>query len=213
MKNSFWNGKPWQAFKTFAILFSFVTNLVLLIVLLVAAPLVLPIVGNVAVPLVGGLSTSFDEMNKATIRRVIPVSDTIPVVLNVPLETVTTVVVMQEVPLKSIPARFSLPGGGGEINGEVSLSLPVGLALPVSLDLDVPIDERLPVQLAVEAVIPLNETELGVPFTRLQALFTPLDRLLRGLPGSNEELWERVSGRTAVPDSPLPESAAVAPTD
>lgn len=48
-----WSGKPWQAFKTFAIIFSFVMNFVLLVVLLIAAPLILPIVDSIAEPLVG----------------------------------------------------------------------------------------------------------------------------------------------------------------
>lgn len=207
------NSKPWQAFKTFAIIFSFATNLLLLIVLLAAAPLILPIVNDVAKPIVSGLNESFEDMNTATIRRTIPVSDTIPVVLNVPLETVTTVVLMEEVPLSGVPARFILPGGGGVINGEVSLSLPRGLGLPVRLDLDVPIDAQLPVQLAVEAVIPLNETDLGAPFSRLQGLFAPLDALLGGLPGSNAEFFDRISGRTAVADPAPVEATSGIPTE
>ena len=181
MKKRFWDGKPWQAFKTFAILFSFTVNLVLIIVLLVAAPLLLPIVNDVAEPIVGGLNASFVEMNQATIQRTIEVSDTIPVVLTVPLNTTTSVIVTEDVPL-NIPARFTLPDGGGVINGQVTLSLPAELALPVQLDLQVPISETLPVQLAVDAVIPLDETELGAPFDRLQNLFAPLDELLRLAP-------------------------------
>ncbi len=207
MNKSFWDGKPWQAFKTFAIIFSFVTNLVLLIVLLVAAPLIIPIVNDIAKPIVGGLNESFEDMNAATIRRTIDVSDTIPVVLTVPLSTTTNVVVVQDVPLTDIPARFTLPNGGGEINGTVTLNLPNGLDLPVQLDLEVPIDEQLPVQLAVDAVIPLNETDLGAPFSRLQGLFSPLDSLLGGLPSSNAELFDRISGNTETAD-PTPVEAA-----
>lgn len=196
------NSKPWQAFKTFAILFSFVTNLVLLIVLLITAPLILPVINNIAKPIVGGLNESFEDMNAATIRRTIAVSDTIPVVMNVPLETVTTVVIVQDVPLRNVPATFVFPEGGGAIFGQVSLTLPVSLALPIQLDLNVPINEQLPVQLAVEAVIPLNETELGAPFSRLQGLFSPLDKLLGGLPTNNTELFGRISGRATAPDAP-----------
>ncbi len=200
------DGKPWQAFKTFAIIFSFVTNLVLIIVLLVASPLIIPIVNDIAKPIVGGLNESFEDMNAATIRRTIDVSDTIPVVLTVPLSTTTTVVVVDAVEL-DVPATFTFPDGGGQINGQVNLELPVNLQLPVQLDLDVPINEQLPVQLAVEAVIPLNETDLGAPFSQLQGLFSPLDALLNGLPATNAELFDRISGNTAVPE-PAPDESA-----
>lgn len=192
MKKSIWNGKPWQAFKTFAILFSFTVNLVLLLVLLVMAPLILPIVNDIAVPIVGGLNTSFVEMNQAQIERVIQVEDTIPISFTLPLNQETVVVVMEPVPLQNIPARFELPAGGGSINGVVNLSLPAGLALPVLLDLNVPVDQTVPVSLAVDVEIPLNETDLGVPFTRLEGIFTPLDALLRGLPSDNEDLRSRL---------------------
>ncbi len=200
------NGKPWQAFKTFAIIFSFVTNLVLLVVLLVVAPLILPIINDIAKPIVGGLNESFEDMNAATIQRTIQVSDTIPVVLNVPLSTTTTVIVVDNVKL-DVPATFTLPDGGGQIRGQVELDLPVNLQLPVQLDLDVPIHEELPVQLAVEAVIPLNETELGGPFSRLQGLFSPLDALLGGLPANNRELFDRISGN-GEPAAPAPVETA-----
>ena len=182
-------------------------NLVLLIVLLVAAPLIIPIVNDIAKPIVGGLNTSFVDMNEATIRRTIDVSDTIPVVLTVPLSTTTSVVVVEDVPLSNVPARFILPNGGGEINGTVSLNLPKDLALPVHLNLDVDIDEQLPVQLAVDAVIPLNETELGEPFGRLQGLFAPLDELLGGLPSSNTDLFNRISGHSDAAQEPVPVEA------
>ncbi|MFO7538636.1 MAG: hypothetical protein R6X32_11335 [Chloroflexota bacterium] len=201
MKESIWSGKPWQAFKTFAILFSFTMNLVLLIVLLVILPLILPIVNDIAVPIVGGLNTSFVEMNNAKIERVIQVEDTIPISFTLPLQQATTVVVMEPIPLQNIPARFDLPGGGGTIAGVVSLSLPQGLALPVFLNLEVPVDQTIPVTLAVDVEIPLNETELGAPFTRLEGIFTPLDALLRGLPNDAQDLRGRLLQPPPVPDT------------
>lgn len=207
MDNRFWDGKPWQAFKSFAIIFSFVMNLVLLIVLLAAAPLILPIVNDVAKPIVGGLNESFVDMNQATITRTIPVSDTIPVVLTVPLQTGTNVEVTESVPLEGVPAQFVLPDGGGAINGTVSLNLPQGLVLPVALDLQVPISETLPVQMDVQAVIPLEETELGGPFGRLQGIFAPLNDLLERLPDDGGELRERLSGSESAVAPEMEETA------
>ena len=203
-----WNGKPWQAFKTFAILFSFAMNVILLIVLLVLAPLIIPIVNSIAKPIVGGLNSSFVDMSSATISRTIEVSDQIPISFTLPLSTTTDVRVISAVPLHNIPARFVLPGGGGQINGTVTLDLPAGLTLPVALNLNVPVEQQVPVNLAVAVQIPLSETELGGPFNELRALFEPLDRLLDRLPASNEELLDRVTQREMEVDE---SAAAIGP--
>ena len=204
-------GKFWQAFKTFAILFSFTVNVILLLVLLLAAPLILPIVGTIVTPLVGGLNDSFVQMGEATITRTIEVNDNIPVVFELPVSTATTVVLLSPVPL-SIPAQFVLPAGGGYINGTVSINLPAGLQLPVALDITVPVSQTVPVNLLVDVSIPLDETELGAPFMQLQQLFAPLDSFISALPGDNEELIERIR-QAMLPAStaPTPEPVTTIP--
>lgn len=189
-----YSGKPWEAFKTVALIFSFVVNIIFFIVLLAIAPLILPIVNDIVNPLVSGLNQSFIDMGEAEITRVIKVDDEIPISFTLPLNTETVVVITQPVPLNNVPARFVLPGGGGYINGEVSLALPVGLSLPVQLSLEVPVEQTVPVQLDVDVQIPLSETELGKPFNDLQAIFGPLDETLSNLPKSNEDLFNRIRG-------------------
>jgi hypothetical protein len=191
-ENWVWSGKPWQAFKTFAIIFSFVMNLVLLLVLLIAAPLILPIVSSVVDPLVGGLTTSFVDMSTATISQTIRLDTTMPISFTLPLQEETRVVLVEAVPL-TIPAQFTLPGGGGQINGNVSLELPARLELPVALDLAVDVDQTIPVVMDVPVQIPLQETDLGGPFNTLRGLFEPLDKLIKGLPANNDELFGRVT--------------------
>lgn len=200
MSNSFWDGKPWQAFKTFAILFSFTMNLVLLIVLLLIAPQLLPLVDNAVKPLVGGLNSSFVQMSDATIDQTIVVDQMMPIELNVALDTTTDVTIIEDVPLSQIPASFVLPDGGGTINGEVYLSLPKGVTLPVALALEVPVNQDIRVHLPVHVQIPLRETELGAPFSTLENLFAPLDNVLQGLPGSNDELIGRISNDGVAPE-------------
>ncbi len=198
-----WDSKPWQAFKTFAIIFSFTVNIVVFVILLAILPLILPIVDAVAKPLVGGLNQSFVDMSEATISRTIEVNDELDIAFSLPLSTETVVRVTQDVPLTNVPARFVLPGGGGQINGAVSLNLPANLELPVYLSLEVPVEQTIPVNLAVDVDIPLSETELGTPFNTLVSLFTPLDQALKSLPGSNEELIDRI--RTPLPTpTPMP---------
>lgn len=176
----------------FAIIFSFIVNIVLVIVLLLIAPIVLPIVGTIVNPLVGGLTESFVEMGEASIQQTIIVDDEIPIQFVLPLDARTDVVLAEAVPLQ-VQAQFVLPNGGGIINGVVNLQLPNNLVLPVNLSLEVPVSQTVPVLLNVPVDIPLAETELGVPFNRLQSLFVPLNGLLSGLPASNEELAERFS--------------------
>ena len=200
-KDLFWQARPWQAFKNMAIIFSFVVNLVLVIVILLALPLLIPGLNDVARPLVGGLSDSFIQMGEARIARTISVDDQIPVAFTLPLQQHTQVELVEPVPM-SVPATFVLPAGGGTINGVVSLQLPAGTTLPVALDLQVPVSTTIPVQLDVAVDIPLEETELGGPFNTLRALFQPLDAFLRGLPESNEELYDRIANQAVDSEAP-----------
>lgn len=191
MKGWFWQGKPWQAFRNVAIIFSFVFNFIFLIGILLAVPFLLPLLHGVARPLVGGLNDSFVTMSDAQIVRVIQVDDQMPISFTLPLSQTTVVALTAPVPLE-VPARFDLPDGGGTINGRVAITLPEGLALPVSLNLNVPVNQIIPVQLSVPVNIPLQETELGAPFNDLQAIFAPLDRFLSRLPADNDDLFDRV---------------------
>jgi hypothetical protein len=172
--------------KNFMILFSFIVNLVLIIVVVVLLLMIFDIKNNVVTPLVTGLHSSFVGLDESTIDWTIPVRDTIPVVLNVPLETQTTVVLTQAVPLV-VNATITLPGVGVLNNASVNLSLPAGLELPVNLDIDVPINQELPVALDVRAVIPIQETQLHDPIYNLRLTFEPIVRALYNLPDNFAE--------------------------
>ncbi|NDJ63266.1 MAG: hypothetical protein GYB67_19250 [Chloroflexi bacterium] len=175
--------------KNFMILFSFIVNLVLVIVLLVAGLLLTDINSQVLRPLIAGLHSSFVGLDESTIDWTIPVRDRIPVQLTVPLQTETTVTLTEAVPL-AVVANITLPGVGVLNNATVNLSLPRGLDLPVNLDLLVPIDEQLDVSLDVRAVIPLRETQLHDPVNNLRLLLEPVVRALYNAP---EDLPEAVA--------------------
>ena len=168
----------------FMVIFSFIVNIILVVVLLVLGLLIFDIKNNIADPLVGGLHGSFVGLDEATIDWTIPVRDSIPVQLTVPLETDTVVVLTDEVPL-SASALINL--NGSQVRTPVDLTLPVGLSLPVSLDLDVPIDQELDVALDVRAVIPLDQTQLHDVADNLRLLFEPLAVALDNLPGDFNE--------------------------
>jgi hypothetical protein len=174
----------------FMIVFSFIVNIILVLVLLMVGLLLPDIKNNIADPLVGGLHGSFVGLDQATIDWTIPVRDTIPVKLEVPLNTRTTVVLTDSVPL-SANAIINL--NGSNVSTPVNLRLPAGLVLPVQLDLVVPIDEQLDIALDVRAVIPLQETQLHDVADNLRLLFEPLALALHNLPGDFGEAGGFVS--------------------
>ncbi len=166
----------------FMVIFSFIVNVILVAVLIIAGLLIFEIKNQVAQPLVEGLHSSFVGLDQATIDWTIPVRDQIPVRLDIPLNTVTTVVLQEPVPIQVI-ARIDLPGiNAYNIAANVNLELPVGLELPVALDLNVEVDQPLDVALDVRAVIPLGETQLHDVAHNLRLLFEPLTLGLNNLP-------------------------------
>lgn len=168
----------------FMVIFSFIVNIVLVIVLLVLGVLIFEIKNQVAQPLVTGLHSSFVGLDQATIDWTIPVRDSIPVVLDIPLETETVVTLVEPVPLQ-VGASIDLPGlNAANVPATVRLQLPVGLELPVALDLDVAVDQPLDVALDVRAVIPLQETQLHDVAENLRLLFEPLALGLTNLPSN-----------------------------
>lgn len=181
----FWQRKPWKALKNVALIFSFVVNLLLVIALLLLLPNIIPFINRTAIPIVNGLNQSFAEMNRATITRAISVEELVPVDLDVDLSTTTVVTLSEDVTLGNYPITMVLPGGGGQISGNVTLVLPTGLALPVQLKLNVPVTDHIPVNLVVDVSIPLTDTELSTPLARLENLFGPLADQLDRLPKDN----------------------------
>ncbi len=166
----------------FMVIFSFVVNVILVVVLLVLGVLIFDIKNNVATPLVAGLHSSFVGLDQATIDWTIPVRDEIPVVLDIPLQTNTVVTLTDPVPL-SVSATIIRQGVdilGGPVT--VNLQLPTGLQLPVALDLNVGVDEMMPVELDVRAVIPLEETQLHDVADNLRLLLEPFAVALHNLP-------------------------------
>lgn len=172
----------WDAFKNLAIVFSFIVNLVLVVVLLlVAGWIIFPTKTDVVEPMLDDLQGAINALDEATIVRTISIDEQVPVSFTLPLEQNTVVVLSQDVRLVR-PATFSLLGGGGSINGTVALNLPKGLQLPIALDLDVPVENYIPVKFPVDVEIPLKETELNQVVVELNRVLGPIRELLDDLP-------------------------------
>jgi len=171
----------WPAFKTFAILFSFTVNMVLVIVLLIVGGWILfPAKTELAEPMLDDLQDAITALEEATITRTIPIDQQMPLSFTLPLNQVTAVVLSEDVALDR-PATFHL-SDGGVIYGRVALDLPKDLALPVRLDLQVPVDQSIPVLLDVQVAIPLKETDLNQVSGKLDDLLGPIVDYLNELP-------------------------------
>lgn len=177
----------WNSFKTVALLISFTINFVLLIVVLLLLMQIFQIKNGILEPLIDGLHRNFVGLDEAVIERTIEVEDEIPVQFDLPLNQATNVVLTADVPIAA-SATFTLPGGGGVINGRVDIVLPAGLVLPVQLDMVVPVNTQIPVNLPVDVSIPLKETQLHEPFDNLRELLEPYVRVIDHLPSEWNEV-------------------------
>jgi hypothetical protein len=200
----------WNAFKDIAILFSFIVNFILVVLLLVislpALQAVFSLKTGMVEPLLNDLDTAFVGLGEATIDTTIQVRDApVPIRFDLPLnqpltidfplpiDQSTVVVLTEPVPLE-LPARFNLPGGGGSINGSVSLALPAGLRMPVQLNMtvpvkqviavnmNVPVDQIVPISMDVPVHIRLGEAGLNPAVENLRAVFRPLKMQIERLP-------------------------------
>jgi len=174
----------WLAFEKFAIFFSFVVTMTLVVVLLLlgiglwqVAPTLPGLRDGTLCPLIAQVDTLVYDFDSAVITKTISISQTIPVAFDLTLDQNTVVNLTKSVPLNR-SATFVLPGGGGQINGTVSLALPNGMPLPIHLTMPVPIREDLPVNMNVLVSIPLKETELGGVTGQLKDILTPYTKLL-----------------------------------
>ena len=174
----------WLAFEKFAIFFSFVVTMTLVVVLLLLgiglwqiAPSLPGLRDGTICPLIAKVDSLVYDFDNAVITRTISISQTIPVVFDLTLDQNTVVKLTKSVPLNR-SATFVLPSGGGQINGTVSLALPDGMSLPIHLTMPVPVRQQLPVNMDVLVSIPLKETELGDVTGQLKDILTPYTKLL-----------------------------------
>jgi hypothetical protein len=177
----------WEAFKNFAILFSFAVNFVLILVLLLSPGPLFMAKSQVAEPLLVDLDSAFAALGDTRIKSMVNIADTMPVVFDLPLAQNTNVILTKPVPIQA-PATFLWPAGGGAIHGTVQLVLPEGLALPVALNLMVPVSTTIPVVMNVPVEIPLAEAGMAPAIEQLRAVFKPMTNVLQSLPDSPGEI-------------------------
>ena len=143
------------------------------------------------------ISTELDIIDSIPIEFLLELDQQLPVNFDLWIEQDTVVALVDAVPI-NVPARFTLPGGGGVINGYVSLSLPVGQRLPTHLSMvvpvsktipvrmEVPVDQVIPITMTVPVNIALGEAGLAPAVEHLRAVFRPLREQIETLPDELE---------------------------
>ena len=191
----FWQNLLPEAFWSIASVFSLTVNIFLIVILILLGRELFALKSVVNDQLLGGLAENFAKMDEAEIATTINVVDEIQVKFDLPVQTKTTVILTQDVPLV---ANLSIFG----MNPQVNITLKKGTNLPIELGIMVPVDTMVPVNLTVPVNIPLNKTELHDPFVGLQDVVKPYQDLLDPLPNSWKDvpLCETIPGCEALLD-------------
>ncbi len=159
----------WTVGSAVSLIFNAILILALLITLRAAGGLNATGLGT---GLLGGLYSNFEKMDAATIKASIPVTDNIPLNLNIPVQTTTGITLAQDVLIQN--AHVKIATSAFNIDSNADVTLPAGTALNVVLNFTVPIQQSVPVSLKVPVNIPLKDTELHPAIAGLESTIQPL---------------------------------------
>lgn len=175
------------AFWTVTSIISLLVNITLIVIIMLLGRQIFSLKQLVQEQLIGGLYSNFIKMDQSHIRTTIPIDTEVPAKFDLPLNT-TTIVTLTEDTVIPKATIYDLDAGALRISqAKTNIILPAGSRLPVQLSLTVPVDQKIPVKLMVDVDIPLNQTELHIPFTGLQKVVGPYYSMLTQLPGSWQE--------------------------
>ena len=184
-KTNYSGNKFLPAFWTIASTISMLVNVVVVIALIVVIRLLggtrsaFDFAQSQANGLLGGLHENFVKMDESSIKTTIHVEKDIPVQFTLNVSGNTNVTLSQDVSISG--ALVTVNTGGLNINNaRANIVLPAGTILPIFIEnLVVPVDKSVPAVLDVPVDIPLNATELHVPFVGLQKVVEPYYCLLQ----------------------------------
>jgi len=170
----------WQAFKNIAILFSFTVNFITVLVILILLMVLLPAKEILISPLMGRVWDGLQDFDEAKIETTVKIDHQLPIAFPVHVRENPTTVRLTAPVSMNMPARFVLPGGGGIINGTVTVVMPAGTRLPVVIeDMTIPVAQTIPVQFDQPVTIYLRDTELHAVIGNFQDLLRPFYELLK----------------------------------
>ncbi len=183
-----WQGKFKKAIWSFSSGFSLILNFILIGLIIVLGRELFTLKKIVEDGVVGGLYYNFILMDQATISTTIEVQDNIPVQFDLLINQETTVILTQPTSVQGATVTLST-GGLNIVQAPTNIILPAGTKLPIKLDMVVPVNTTIPITLTVPVNIPLNQTELHIPFVGLQKVMAPFYDLLNNLPDSWGEFF------------------------
>ncbi len=170
----------WEAFKNIAILFSFTVNLITVLVILILLMSLLPAKEIFISPIMGKVWGGLQDFDNAKIETTVQIDHQLPIAFPVHVRENPTTVRLTAPVSMNMPARFVLPGGGGTINGTVTVVMPAGTRLPVVIeDMTIPVAQTIPVQFDQPVTIYLRDTELHTVIGNFQDLLRPFYELLK----------------------------------
>ncbi|MGB9776976.1 MAG: hypothetical protein ACPLYD_06615 [Anaerolineae bacterium] len=193
-------GRLWRAFANFAILFSFVVNLVLVLVLILAIGPLLYLKANLLEPLLHNLDRAFLGLGETVIRTTVQVDQSIPIQFDLPLDQPlaldfdlpinqdTVVVLLRDtaipnttVYLNNVPVRTTvvLPAGT-PLPVRLNMVVPVEKTIPVRMT--VPVSQTVPIKMDIPVAIQLGPSGLDPAVQRLREVFVPARRLIESIP-------------------------------
>jgi hypothetical protein len=176
------------AFWTIASIISMIINIFLIVLVFLLAGQLFTLKHMISDQLLGGLYQNFVLMDQASIKTTIPVQTDVAAKFNIQLKTNTEVTLTKDT---LIPRAHIANLNAGTLtisNATLDIRLPKGTKLPVHLELTVPVDKKIPVSIDVPVDIPLNQTDLHVPFVGLQQVVGPYYQSLSEMPDS----WQKI---------------------
>ncbi|MCX7855192.1 MAG: hypothetical protein N2556_04310 [Anaerolineae bacterium] len=190
----------WRAFANIAIVFSFIVNLVLVLVLILAIGPLLQLKTNLLEPLLSNLDRAFLGLGETTIHTTVPVDQSIPIQFDLPLDQPlalnfelpinqdTVVVLLRDtsipnttVYLNNVPVRTTvvLPAGT-PLPVRLNMVVPVQKTIPVQMT--VPVSQTVPIKMDIPVAIQLGPSGLDPAVQRLREVFVPARTLIESLP-------------------------------
>ncbi len=190
----------WRAFVNFAIIFSFVVNCVLVLVLLLAIGPLLQLKTGLLEPLLYNLDDAFQGLGRTVIRATVPVDQSIGIQFDLPLDQPldlnfelpinqsTEVVLLRDtsipnttVYLNNVPVRTTvvLPAGT-PLPVRLNMVVPVQKTIPVRMT--VPVSQTVPIQMEIPVTIQLGPAGLDPAVQRLRNVFVPARTLIESIP-------------------------------
>jgi hypothetical protein len=162
------------AFWTVASVVSMVVNLVLIAILLIALRMLgtLQLTANDQFSgVLGGMYHNFVRMDQAAIISNIPVQESIPLDIVVPVQTTTRIFLAESVVIPNAHVRINT--GTVSIDADAEVTLPAETPLNVRLDFPLTVRNSIPISINVPVNIPLSQTQLHEPFVGLQEVVRP----------------------------------------